>query len=313
MKTIQPDLLGEVLDSFHPALDAPSGEEEASLVQALIDEGVARCVQRSLEEAMVLGPTYRLEEPEMPEAPDLFPASPGLREISVSELNGKNLASGLVHHGAFIVRGLYGPDHIARLKEIAAFEERAKLKKSANARCADRTLLELLKIYRDCGLLDSVREYLGEVPVMLKGRTEVRTKYARADGPRGLPWHQDVNFFGGKTYAVNCWATATGCGADSPSLGIVPRRLHERIGWDAADGRAPLGYGKGTPEHVVEEVAARHPTVEVILGPGDALFFDEMALHRSGLTPWSADRTIVTISWFFRASRFPDGRTPIAV
>ncbi len=50
-----------------------------------------------------------------------------------------------------------------------------------------------------------------------------------------------------------------------------------------------------------------------VLEAGDALLFDEMTLHRTGVTGWKVPLRDVAITWFFAPSRFPRDGTPIAM
>lgn len=303
----------ELLEAGRPPSADPEMDDDTALVKALIDEGVQRCIRASVRETEELGPDRMATPPPRPQVEDLFEDAEGLPSIARSELNAKTLASGLLHHGALIVRELYDADQRKTLRECAELEEESGFEKGMMGRCSNHTLVELLKAYEACGLLAAVRDYLGDDLVMLKGRSEVRKKYSVPGKSFGLPWHQDVNFFGAQSYAVNCWASVTGCGEDSPGLTMVPRRFDERVGWDEARGRAPLTYGLKTPKEVLEEAMEGHPQLNVILGPGDAIIFDEMALHRTGSTPWATDYNITTISWFFRSARFLEGRIPVGL
>ncbi len=179
--------------------------------------------------------------------------------------------------------------------------------------CSTSTLFELLDIYRECGLLRVVSDYLDGEPLMFGERAKLRHHRAERDKYAAIPWHQDVNFFGKQSGAVNCWAAVTPCGRDNPGLDIIPWHPEERLGWDEADGLAPLDYGRGMPEGLLEEITARYPPVKVELEPGDAVLFDEMTVHQTALQRWERREQLVTISWFFRAAGFPDWGTPLLV
>ena len=279
----------------------PSAGREAKLLQLRINAGKLRCSSSATQNAV------------QPESTDLFPDIEGLPEIPAAELTAKTLAAGILHHGALIVRGLYQPQQLERLLEVASTDEEENLNSNSAVGCSAHTLFELLEIYHDSGLLGAVRDYLGGEPVIFAERTKLRHHKAGRDNYSVIPWHQDVNFFGTKSYAINCWAAVTPCGDKNPGLSIFPRRTEQRHGWKEADGIAPLDYGNAMPKELPDNLSAQLPAVHPILQAGDALLFDEMTLHQTAVRPWVIKEQIVTISWFFRASSFPNWGTPLAV
>ncbi|MEP5567751.1 MAG: phytanoyl-CoA dioxygenase family protein [Halioglobus sp.] len=252
-------------------------------------------------------------KPDRPDYPNIFPQETGLPEICVEEFGSGQLAAGLLYHGGLLVRGLYSTEQVERLRALSEDQEEANRADNAPLGCTDHTLFELLEAYRECGMLDVVREYLDDEPLLFGERTKLRHHRAERDRFAAIPWHQDVNFFGKKSYGVNCWAAVTSCGLENPGLNIIPRRTEERIGWNEGDGIAPLDYGRAMPEEMLVDATSRHAPVDIQLEPGDAVFIDEMSVHQTALKPWRLREQIVTISWFFRASGFPAWGTPLAV
>jgi hypothetical protein len=248
-----------------------------------------------------------------PPSSDLFPHADGLPEITAGELSESTLAAGLLRHGALLVRGLYSSADVAMLQQMSIAQGEAGRWAELSSETSAQTLFTLLELYSNNGLLDAVRPYLGEAPVIVAERMKLRQRRKGVDNLAAIPWHQDVNFYGKKTYAVNCWAAITSCGEDNPGLGIVPCRAEERIGWSEKDGIAPLNYGRGITDSALQHLTERHPAVYPVLQPGDALIFDEMTMHCTAPRPWKQELQTVTISWFFRASGFPDLFTPLAV
>jgi hypothetical protein len=279
----------------------PSAEIEAELVRLRIEQGRAQCESRATTEVR------------RPVSQDLFSGVAGLPEIHSGELTRDTLAAGILHHGAILVRGLYQAHHLARLQTLAAAQEDANREDTSPLGCTPHTLFELLEIYGDCGLLSVVGEYLGGEPVMFAERAKLRHHRAERDKYSAIPWHQDANFFGEGSYAINCWAAVTPCGADNPGLGIIPRRAEGRVGWREEDGIAPLDYGHSLPEGLLEELSAGKPPVFPVMEPGDALLFDEMTVHQTALKRWELREQVVTISWFFQACGFPGWGTPLAI
>ena len=248
-----------------------------------------------------------------PSSSDLFPQINGLPEITAGELSESTLAAGLLHHGALLVRGLYSSPEVSMLQQMAMAQGQAGRWDELSSEAWAHTVFTLLELYNNNGLLEAVRPYLGGVPVMLAERTKLRQRRGGKDNLAAIPWHQDVNFYGKKTYAVNCWAAVTSCGEDNPGLGIVPCRTEQRIGWSEKDGIAPLYFGSSMADSAFEQLTKRYPAVYPVLQPGDALIFDEMTMHCTAPRPWKQKLQTVTISWFFRASGFPDRGIPLAV
>lgn len=275
--------------------------DTAERLKYLLDEGRARC-ERTAGRPVV-----------KPDCADLFAGTNGLPEIEGSELSVETLSAGLLHHGGLLVRQLYNNEQLEHLQRTALASEEANRGDHKPLGCAPKTLFDLLDIYQECGLLDVVGRYLDDEPVMFAERAKLRHHRKGRDKYAAIPWHQDVNFFGNKSYAVNCWAAITPCGEGNPGLGVVPCRVDERLGWDQKDGIAPLDYGRSIPTDALERLAQNHPIAYPILQPGDALLFDEMTVHQTALKKWLLEEQIVTISWFFRAAGFPDWGTPLAV
>ena len=257
----------------------------------------------------------RVNEAEIPapDVVDLFPDEQGLPEIRGSELTAERLAAGLLMHGGLLVRELYSPEQLALLQAVAERDEVANREAESPLGCSESTLDELLSVYQSCGLLDVVRSYLGDEAMLFAERAKLRHHRAEVDKYAALPWHQDVNFFGRKSYAVNCWAAITSCGDGNPSLSLVPARNGQVVGWDEKDGIAPLTYGRALSETELETACQGRQIASPSLRPGDALLFDEMTLHQTASRLWSVDSQIVTISWFFRASGFPNWGSPLPV
>ena len=248
-----------------------------------------------------------------PEYPDPFVGCKALPEISAEELNAALLGGALLHHGSLLVRGLYNGGQLQHLRQLATRQEAVDREDHSPLGTSPHTLFELLETYRQCGLLGAVSDYLDGQPLLFAERAKLRQHRADTHKYAAIPWHQDASFFGRKSWAVNCWAAVTPCGDGNPGLAIIPRRSEDYLGWNPADGRAPLDYGNAMPEQELAALGDGHPAVEVVLQPGDALLFDEMTVHRTNPRPWRLQQQIVTISWFFRAAGFPDWGTPLAV
>ena len=127
---------------------------------------------------------------------------------------------------------------------------------------------------------------------------------------QGLPWHQDGAFFGDNIGAVNSFLALDECGTDVTGLSVVTRRLDEVIGVEPG-ARADLGYGNSFDNNEVIAMAGPGRVVTPILGPGDAIFIDEMTMHRTAVPPDNPRARSWAITWFCAPSRFPELRHPL--
>lgn len=252
-------------------------------------------------------------EPQAFDTPmDLFPDCSGLPEISAEKLNASTLAAGIHHHGALLVRSLFSEQQVQRLLSHKRTEASSAPDSGLPLGCTPAELFDLLDIYQQSGLLNVFRTYLSDEPVLFGERAKLRQHQSKRDRSAVITWHQDAAFFGTGCQGVNCWAGITACGMDNPGLALIPRRFDELLCWKG-DELAPLDYGKRMPEGLIEKLSQGHPAQFPMLQPGDALLFDTMTLHSTAVRPWNITEQIVAISWFFRASAFPDWGTPLAV
>ncbi len=83
---------------------------------------------------------------------------------------------------------------------------------------------EMMEMFRDAGLPELVKSYLGEPPMITIEKTTLR----KADPYVPGAWHQDGAFMG-EVRALNLWLSLSRCGDESPGLDIVPRRLDEFV------------------------------------------------------------------------------------
>lgn len=242
---------------------------------------------------------------------DLFSGETRIPEISSRDLTPKAIASGVLFHGALLVRGLYNGEQLRNLSNAAEFEYAKKIRDPKSI-ISTFSFCKLMEAYEQSGLLSAVKGYLGEDSVIALERARLRYRDKQAGS--GLAWHQDGSYFGQKCYALNCWAAITECGRNNTGLSIVPRRNHERLGADEIEkskmkfGKASLDYGnKILKKYIPDEQGIVSPVFQ----PGDAIIFDEMTLHRTASVPKVSMHQIVSISWFFSQSRLPIYKTPL--
>jgi hypothetical protein len=119
-------------------------------------------------------------------------------------------------------------------------------------------------------------------------------------------WHQDGAFLGNGPRTVNVWTALTPCGADAPSVDVFARPFREIVATGTDD--ALFNWS------VSPEQAERLGTGDVVrptFGPGDALMFNQLTLHRTGISPTMTRERFAVESWFFAPSTYPYEQVPI--
>ncbi|MGI9295144.1 MAG: hypothetical protein ACR2PS_14280, partial [Pseudomonadales bacterium] len=88
-------------------------------------------------------------------AADLFTGCNGLPKIDGAELSADTLASGILNHGALLVRSLFNAAQIRYLldsvEQASTDQQAGKLRLG----CSPRALFDLLEVYQQCGLLET--------------------------------------------------------------------------------------------------------------------------------------------------------------
>jgi hypothetical protein len=267
---------------------------------------------------------------------DALPEADGLPEMDPKDVTPELLRAGILRDGCLLVRGLVDRERAEEFArqidrgfaerekqdqgEAAAegyyepFEQnprfegskRAWVKEGGGLLAADSPLLsfEMLEMFRSAGLRELVGTYLGEPPVISLQKTTLRKAEPDVVGA----WHQDGAFMG-EVRSINLWLSLSRCGDESPGLDLVPRRLDELV---------PVGTeGTWLPnqvsQQVAEEAAGDLEIQRPIFEPGDALFFDELFLHKTGSDPSMPNPRFAIESWFFGGSAFATQYAPIAV
>jgi hypothetical protein len=263
----------------------------------------------------------------------LAPADP--RELDVTALR-----RGLAHHGCVLVRGLIPPERAETLawgvdRALGAFDtctaasgpkavspwyvpfaprtgdyriggRRRWVRASGALWTADspRMLFELLEVVHETGVGSLVEAYLGERPALSANKCTLR----RVPVDTRTDWHQDGAFLGRHVRTLNLWLALSPCGTDAPGLDIVPRRFNEVL--DTGTDGAFFDWSV-SPE-VVERAADGVGVMRPEFAPGDALLFDHLFLHRTGVAPGMSRERWAIETWFFAPSNYPDGQIPIA-
>ena len=248
---------------------------------------------------------------------DLFPGTVGAPEVSRAELTAAHLASGLRHHGVLVVRGLIAREDVERLRDLIDGNDWSVPRCPTNAsgepcpgsapmKCSAASLQGLVEAYQNAGMDAVLADYLGEDPLLLSERLLIDRQVLKT----GLPWHQDGAFFGGNVGAVNSFLALDACGVDATGLMVVTRRFDEILGVAPGE-RARLDYGNAFKHEEILEMVGPQRVVTPALEPGDAIFIDEMTMHRTGAPPRNPQARAWAITWFFAPSRFPEQRHPL--
>jgi hypothetical protein len=272
-----------------------------------------------------------------PDDDALPPFQNGLPEIGADRLTPGLLRAGILRDGCLLVRGLIGREAALRFAADIdrAFAEREvhdgggaaadglydefeprpgasdemsrewiKLGGGVLAADSPRLAFSMLEMFASAGLPDLVRDYLGEVPLISAQKTTLRKAEPAVPGA----WHQDGKFMG-PVRALNLWLALSRCGDGAPGLDIVPRRLEGFVSTQTDE--AMLDYQ--VSQKAAEDAAGDRPIVRPIFEPGDAVFFDDVCLHKTGSDPSMPNSRYAIENWFFGASAFPTEYAPIAV
>jgi hypothetical protein len=113
----------------------------------------------------------------------------------------------------------------------------------------------------------------------------------------------------GDVRSVNLWLSLSRCGDEAPGLDIVPRRIGEFLVSQTEEAKLANQISQSTAESAAGEGGIVRPIFE----PGDALFFDEMFLHKTGSDPSMSKPRFALESWFFAPSAFPAPYDPLAI
>ena len=317
LRSRQPDL-GEQLEETRAA---PTVDNQRRLLALRHEAGI-----RLLDEA----PSEpRFVEPEA----DRLHAVAALPDLEPGRINAGTIRAAILRDGAALVRGLIAPEAAIALAEMVerAYGERERSQNGGAAApgyyeefvhqpqfepvsrawvqtgggllMVDSPVLSfaVTEAFAAAGIPRLVSEYLGE-PALL---SEQKTTLRRADPEVAGAWHQDGKFMG-PVRALNLWVSLSDCGADAPGLDLVPRRLDAYVAtgaeldWTVSDAEARRAAG---------EAGVLRP----IFKPGDAMFFDELFLHKTGSDPAMSKPRFAIESWFFGASKFPGEYAPLAV
>jgi hypothetical protein len=274
------------------------------------------------------------------EADDVFGPSAAPREVTGSELTAEVARSSIVNHGCLIVRDLVPPEWVTRLTadiDRALDAARAHIagaktpetlawwvpfkptegysvgggrkwiweQGSVWAVDSPRSLFDLLELFGDIGLDRTIAEYLGETPALSVKKCTLR----RVPADTGTNWHQDGAFLGEGIRTLNVWIALSPCGDDSPSLDVVPARMDGIVETGTDGALFDWSVGEGAVDRARGDVT----TVRPRFAAGDAMLFDELFLHRTGVSPGMTKDRYTIEAWFFAPSSYPHDQIPIVI
>jgi hypothetical protein len=316
-------------------------EELARLVEA---NGAERdsATERRILRLRHLAAMRRIDAP--PEgadyaAPDFdgLPSAGGVPEIAGAEVTPGLLRAGILRDGCLLVRGLVERGAAERLAAgiDRAFAERARfeagephaeayyedfephprfggvggrdwIRDGGGVLAADspRLAFDWMQMLAAGGLPQLVEGYLGEPALTSVQKTTLRKAAPTVAGA----WHQDGNFMGA-VRSVNLWLSLSRCGDVAPGLDLVPRRLEHLVATQTDEALLDIQVSQAK----AEEAAAGKPIVRPIFEPGDALFFDELFLHKTGSDPSMPNPRFAVENWFFGAASFPSDYAPLTI
>jgi Phytanoyl-CoA dioxygenase (PhyH) len=276
-------------------------------------------------------------QPSWPRAyADPFPGAPGPPEIEAGRLSETILGGAIQHHGCLLVRGLTTPeqtDHLASVTRsafatalspsppdlVSPLYRPCRLDGESGLRelgrqwslsvgglwtgDSPRAFADLIAALKRQGVIEVIDAYLGERAFLSLGKSTLR----KVQPDSATDWHQDGSFLGPAIRTVNVWLALTDCGRDAPGLDLFPRRLSGL----AETGTHGALFDWSVGEKVLEGLGA--PVVTPDFRAGDALLFDQLFLHRTGIHPGMTRERLAIESWFFAGSTFPMEQGPLAI
>ena len=272
-----------------------------------------------------------------PSLPDPFPGHTGIPTIAASDLTAEILGGAIQHHGCLRVNGLVSPAEAARLQQgidrgIEARDDahagrtptapgwyvplemndmddkRHWVETGGAVWTADSPpmLYDVIDMFTRSGVIGHIAGYMGEQPLLSVAKSTLR----RVPVTSKTDWHQDGSFLGREVRAVNVWLALSPCGRDAPGLDVVGSRLPYVVqtgthgayfDWSVGEGMVDLLAEGGAPIEVPEFAA------------GDALLFDHLMLHRTGVRPTMTRERWAIESWFFAPTDYPMEQIPLVV
>ncbi len=267
-----------------------------------------------------------------------FPSLQGVPSAAPREISARLLGGAILHHGCLLVPGLFDDASVGRLRDAVttALDAAQRFLKdrqtsdwfspfpllpstiqpaarkfgleggSVFAADSPRALEVLLAEFARTGISEAIEAYLGEAAFLSVGKTSLR----RVDPGIPTGWHQDGAFLGEHIRTVNLWVALSDCGEEAPGLDLLPRRVDHLC--ERGTHGAHFDWSIGNP--VVEALAGvtHTPVISPRFKAGDALLFDQLFVHRTGIHPGMRRPRYAIEAWHFAGSTFPAKQIPIA-
>jgi ectoine hydroxylase-related dioxygenase (phytanoyl-CoA dioxygenase family) len=147
---------------------------------------------------------------------------------------------------------------------------------------------------------------MGERPALSVAKSTLR----RVQPTGGHDWHQDGAFLGRDVRSVNVWLALSDCGSTAPGMDVVGSRLPYILQTHSHGAYFDWSVGQGMVDILAEGGA---PVLTPEFGPGDALLFDHMMLHRTSVKPGMTGTRWAIESWFFAPTCYPYDQIPLLV
>jgi hypothetical protein len=273
-----------------------------------------------------------------PVVTDLFPNSQVIPEVDAKELDVAKVQSAVFNRGSLIIRNLLAENQYKLLaqsveKAFEAFDhpdqlvepqswftclktqqgddgiefDRPWVRSGGGVLAAEspRALYNLVNIFHEIGMIDLIADYFGERPALSVKKTTLRRTEPDIDAANG--WHQDGAFLGKDIRSLNVWVALTDCGIDSPSMDMIPRRLHEIV----PTGTEGAMFNWSVSPLMFDQVCESGKPQHLIFKAGDAIIFDEMNLHKTSTSPEMSAKRYAVECWFFAPSCYPLDQLPI--
>ncbi len=316
-------------------LEVGEFESACSLMQQLdpqlTADDLARIQLQLRHEAFLMASAKPAPEVVWPPETHLTIGEPGcLPEITSDQLDREALVAGVRTRGALIVRDFfpldaaeelcrmidnsmsaYGedsarvdPDWNTPLRDVSGEILGAAAFRAFNFVAAGLPVADaptaakfVLAEFERLGLPDLVSSYLGEQPALSLEKWTMR----RVPPDTGSSWHQDGAFLGTDKRTLNMWIALSDCGESASGLDIVAHRFDHIV----TTGTPGAFFDWDVSPTVVEEERGQDPIVSPVFKAGDAVFFDQFLLHKTGTKPNLSDDRYALETWFFTPSSFP--------
>jgi ectoine hydroxylase-related dioxygenase (phytanoyl-CoA dioxygenase family) len=154
---------------------------------------------------------------------------------------------------------------------------------------------------------------MGERPLLTVTKSTLRRvePVTRANWQRDeYGWHQDGVIIGRKVRAVNLWVALTDCGVDAPGLDLLARRVPYYLQTGSHGAWVEYSIGNGLVDLLVEGGAN---IVSPVFEAGDAVLFDPLTVHRSGVRQTMRHTRWAIEAWLLAPTDFPIDQVPLVI